>query len=84
MTACEFHSCYNVSNFRVWNSFLLAIPGHWKRVLGNEKPVNEETFEMFQEVMSTIKCTQWSYPDLLNSLTLTVPEKNYQEMAIET
>ena len=26
MTAPELHSCYNVSNFLVWNSLLLAIP----------------------------------------------------------
>ena len=75
MTASELHSCYNVSNFLVWNSILLAIPGHWKRILGNEKPVNEETSEMFKEVMSTMKCAQWSYPKLLSSLPLTVPEK---------
>ena len=75
MTANELQLRYNFSNFLVWNSLLLAIPRHWKRILGDDKPATAEISEIFQEVASTMKCAQWSYPKLLSSLSLTSPEK---------
>ena len=60
MTANELQLRYNFTNFLVWNSILLAIPRHWKRILGVDKPATAEISEIFQEVASTMKCEHTS------------------------
>lgn len=75
MTANELQVQVSAFNFLVWNGLLYAIPDEWKRTLANEKPLREEKPEIFDDFKKVQKCAHWSYPLLLRTSPVSVPEK---------